>query len=519
MPAKLSNQMHLVYPVLASPSGAATVLQPMDRGYPQAETGGKLTEVSQNEHNPETQNGNNLTQLGMKWKVSRPKFKAQFRKTSLCKFHLAGACKKGNMCAFAHTNDELLERPDLTNTKLCRYQLNHGKCEDPNCKHAHHPDELRAFCTAKAFPLQASQQLNLMENEEYESYDEDGESTPRCEPQVQSFVPAEQLKSNNAEYSEQLKPKNPHLAGPCAPEEFFVVERQEVSDVEKARDAQLQTDPQNLQELIEVLSGIEPFDKKTSATIALGTDDNPLLFASSCFQELTHYHSSQVLGRNCRFLNEGVEMSTTNRFGIREAIATGKRFTAILNNRRQDDVYFLNLLDLLSLEIGIDVSGNPVRLLVGIQGNCNTHQALCFHLGKSNSLLRALLKRITALCLDPWCRSVFCKTLKLSQCYTRPYWVNRSTSEYLFRWPSPAPGQQMQLTDEQDNQEEECDDCESPWVQHDSFPHQYQISQRAPPRYVRNEAQMYANPAALWADMIDEPFPCQLPYIDGCEGN
>jgi PAS domain-containing protein len=105
-----------------------------------------------------------------------------------------------------------------------------------------------------------------------------------------------------------------------------------------------------------------------SISIASARADNPLIAVSDGFQSLTGYKRNDVLGRNCRFLNTGSGMSDTDRSDIRHAIKTGEHFCAVLPNVRADGTHFNNLLDLRTLEIGIDAFGAPVRFIVGIQG-------------------------------------------------------------------------------------------------------------------------------------------------------
>ena len=58
--------------------------------------------------------------------------------------------------------------------------------------------------------------------------------------------------------------------------------------------------------------------------------------------------------------------------GLREACHTGKRFTAVLPNRRKDDSAFNNLLDLRTLEVReagrFHVLSLPCRTTASFQG-------------------------------------------------------------------------------------------------------------------------------------------------------
>lgn len=70
--------------------------------------------------------------------------RGQMSKTKYCRFFAQqGACPYGDGCAFAHSNAELHEAPDLAKTRLCR-NFRAGFCNSLNCPFAHGPDELRA---------------------------------------------------------------------------------------------------------------------------------------------------------------------------------------------------------------------------------------------------------------------------------------------------------------------------------------------------------------------------------------
>jgi len=64
------------------------------------------------------------------------------QKTKMCDFHKEGRCKYGSECAFAHSEHELKDLPDLRKTRICR-AFTQGKCNATDCKFAHGADELR----------------------------------------------------------------------------------------------------------------------------------------------------------------------------------------------------------------------------------------------------------------------------------------------------------------------------------------------------------------------------------------
>eukprot|EP00440_Ansanella_granifera_P064429 gb/GFBE01069854.1/.p1 GENE.gb/GFBE01069854.1/~~gb/GFBE01069854.1/.p1 ORF type:complete len:226 (+),score=21.61 gb/GFBE01069854.1/:1-678(+) len=75
--------------------------------------------------------------------------KDMVQKTQLCKFYMAGSCKRGGTCLFAHSQQELKPQPDLSKTSLCRL-FKVGNCQDAACKYAHGRGELRGFPRTRA---------------------------------------------------------------------------------------------------------------------------------------------------------------------------------------------------------------------------------------------------------------------------------------------------------------------------------------------------------------------------------
>mmetsp|Transcript_72439 Transcript_72439/g.212275 ORF Transcript_72439/g.212275 Transcript_72439/m.212275 type:complete len:413 (+) Transcript_72439:69-1307(+) len=69
------------------------------------------------------------------------------KKTQLCKFHQISACTKGQRCSFAHGDGELLDKPDLSSTKLCPQIISSGTCNDDKCQFAHSKNQLRRLAT------------------------------------------------------------------------------------------------------------------------------------------------------------------------------------------------------------------------------------------------------------------------------------------------------------------------------------------------------------------------------------
>lgn len=74
----------------------------------------------------------------------RPGLRKHFRKTELCTFYVQGRCMRGDVCEFAHGEEDLQPLPDFTKTSLCWKWLQ-GRCphQKKACRFAHGPNDLR----------------------------------------------------------------------------------------------------------------------------------------------------------------------------------------------------------------------------------------------------------------------------------------------------------------------------------------------------------------------------------------
>ena len=93
--------------------------------------------------------------------------------------------------------------------------------------------------------------------------------------------------------------------------------------------------------------------------------DNPIVFASPGFYELTGYTRDEVLGRNCRFLQgEGTDPKSVD--VIRTAIRSGSDATACLLNYKKDGTPFWNQLFVAALRDADDCIVNYVSTLIDL---------------------------------------------------------------------------------------------------------------------------------------------------------
>ncbi|KEQ72272.1 hypothetical protein M436DRAFT_49208 [Aureobasidium namibiae CBS 147.97] len=90
--------------------------------------------------------------------------------------------------------------------------------------------------------------------------------------------------------------------------------------------------------------------------------DNPIVYASEAFYDISGYQKDFVIGRNCRFL-QGPKSSSASVHRLIEALRAGQEITETLLNYRRDGIPFMNLLLIAPL---YDNKGS-VRYFLGAQ--------------------------------------------------------------------------------------------------------------------------------------------------------
>ncbi|PKA51098.1 Phototropin-2 [Apostasia shenzhenica] len=96
--------------------------------------------------------------------------------------------------------------------------------------------------------------------------------------------------------------------------------------------------------------------------------DNPIIFASDSFLELTEYSREEILGRNCRFL-QGPETDQVTVSKIREAIREQREITVQLINYTKSGKKFWNLFHLQPMR---DQKGE-LQYFIGVQLDGSDH--------------------------------------------------------------------------------------------------------------------------------------------------
>ncbi|REA05748.1 histidine kinase [Haloferax sp. Atlit-6N] len=121
-------------------------------------------------------------------------------------------------------------------------------------------------------------------------------------------------------------------------------------------------------------------------TITEADDDQPLTYINDAFEEMTGYDRSEVLGRNCRFL-QGEETDTEPVELLHEAIEAGESVAVSLTNYRKDGTPFWN-----ELKISPVYEDGELTHFVGFQTDATVRHALKNQLIHETQTLKQLFE-------------------------------------------------------------------------------------------------------------------------------
>ena len=116
---------------------------------------------------------------------------------------------------------------------------------------------------------------------------------------------------------------------------------------------------------------------------------NPLIFVNPAFERMTGYSSSEVIGRNCRFLQADLRDQPALAI-VREAIERGEPCIVTLQNFRKDGSLFWNELSLSPIH---DSAGRLTHFL-GIQKDVSSDKLVQFALREEKEGLRQMHERL-----------------------------------------------------------------------------------------------------------------------------
>ncbi|KAL0824256.1 hypothetical protein YC2023_014981 [Brassica napus] len=124
--------------------------------------------------------------------------------------------------------------------------------------------------------------------------------------------------------------------------------------------------------------------------------DNPIIFASDSFLELTEYTREEILGRNCRFL-QGPETDQATVLKIRDAIRDQREITVQLINYTKSGKKFWNLFHLQPMR---DQKGE-LQYFIGVQLDGSDHvEPLRNRLSERTEMQSSKLVKATATNVD-----------------------------------------------------------------------------------------------------------------------
>ncbi|SDM62270.1 PAS domain S-box-containing protein [Halogranum gelatinilyticum] len=124
-------------------------------------------------------------------------------------------------------------------------------------------------------------------------------------------------------------------------------------------------------------------------------EDNPMIYANEAFERLTGYPRTEVLGRNCRFLQGAASAPEAIR-QMSEAIAADEETTAELVNYRANGEAFWNEVTIAPLR---DEDGT-VTHYVGFQNDVTARKEAEFEVIQRTEDLEHLVRRINGLMKD-----------------------------------------------------------------------------------------------------------------------
>nr|AML79340.1 putative LOV domain-containing protein [Microbiota decussata] len=145
--------------------------------------------------------------------------------------------------------------------------------------------------------------------------------------------------------------------------------------------------------------------------------DNPIIFASDSFLELTEYSREEILGKNCRFL-QGPETDRATVKEIREAIDNQMEVTVQLINYTKSGKKFWNIFHLQPMR---DQKGE-VQYFIGVQLDGSEHvKPLTNKIPEKTEQEGALLVKTTAANVDEAVRELPDANMK-----PEDLWINHS---------------------------------------------------------------------------------------------
>jgi PAS domain S-box-containing protein len=128
-------------------------------------------------------------------------------------------------------------------------------------------------------------------------------------------------------------------------------------------------------------------DATTGICITDADGDQPLTYVNDAFEEITGYQESEVLGRNCRFL-QGENTSDAAVQQLHDAITDGESVQVVLRNYRKDGTEFWNQVEISPVYDADD----ELTQFVGFQSDVTERHDLQDQLSEERETLERLFE-------------------------------------------------------------------------------------------------------------------------------
>lgn len=122
----------------------------------------------------------------------------------------------------------------------------------------------------------------------------------------------------------------------------------------------------------------------------LGLADEPIVWVNPAFTSISGYSRDEVIGRNCRFLNEGLSGNAPALEKVRTALRNETMCQVELRNRRKDGSVFWNSLSLAPVFDGVGIASHYVGFIEDISEDIQREQRLTDALNELNKTTQAM---------------------------------------------------------------------------------------------------------------------------------
>ncbi|MCD7469902.1 Phototropin-2 [Datura stramonium] len=233
------------------------------------------------------------------------------------------------------------------------------------------------------------------------SADAESMSTPgRCTPQWETMSDMSQESGKKSRKSARIslkgfKGRSSSTSSPLENEQNVGPEILMTEDIARTDSWERAERERDIRQGIDLATTLERIEKNFVITDPR-LPDNPIIFASDSFLELTEFTREEILGRNCRFL-QGPETDQATVQKIRDAIKEQKEITVQLINYTKSGKKFWNLFHLQPMR---DQKGE-LQYFIGVQLDGSDHvEPLRNRLSEQTEKQSAKLVKATATNVD-----------------------------------------------------------------------------------------------------------------------